>query len=102
MTGETVSTTNPHIGNAIGQSIDTDPLETQTDDNHLDTSLDETPPTHANKPTFSDGVIHIIMHDLTVGETSVGQLYLSQPPLPQQQTKSSVQSSKLPYYQLWN
>ena len=59
LTGETVSTTNPNIGNAIGQSIDTDPLETQTDDNHLDTSLDETPPTHANKPTFSDGVMHI-------------------------------------------
>ena len=51
LTGETVSTTHPRMGNEIEQSIDTEPSETQTDDEHLDTSLDETSPTHAIEPT---------------------------------------------------
>jgi hypothetical protein len=51
LTGETVSTTHSRMGNEIEQSIDTEPSETQTNDEHLDTSLDETSPTHANKPT---------------------------------------------------
>ena len=51
LTGETVSTTHPRMGNETEQSIDTEPSETQTNDEHLDTSLDETSPTHATEPT---------------------------------------------------
>ena len=51
LTGETVSTTHPRMGNEIEQSIDTESSETQTNDEHLDTSLDETSPTQATKPT---------------------------------------------------
>ena len=39
------------MGNEIEQSIETEPSETQTNDEHLDTSLDETSPTHATEPT---------------------------------------------------
>ena len=49
LTGETVSTTHPRMGNEIEQSIDTESSETQTNDEHLDTSLDETSPTHATE-----------------------------------------------------
>ena len=51
LTGETVSTTHPRMGNEIEQSIETEPSETQTNDEHLDTSLDETSPTHTTEPT---------------------------------------------------
>ena len=51
LTGETVSTTHPRMGNETEQSIDTEPSETQTNDKHPDTSLDETSPTHATEPT---------------------------------------------------
>ena len=52
MTGETVSTTKADRahGNDKGQSKDTEPTsEIQTTDNQLDTSLKETPSTHADK-----------------------------------------------------
>ena len=55
-TGETVSTTHPRMGNEIEQSTDTEePSEpTQTNDEHLDTSLDETSPTHPDETLPAD------------------------------------------------